>query len=56
MIVLKNIEKKAEEYVVSVKLRRIDKVKGPGDFDLPRFQIFFGGQREETAYRKLGER
>ncbi|MFR1983847.1 MAG: hypothetical protein ACLS4Z_09175 [Christensenellaceae bacterium] len=52
VIVLKNIEKKAEEYVVSVKLRRIDKVKGPGDFDFAALSDFFS---EGSERRRLIE-
>ena len=52
VIVLKNIEKKAKEYVVSVKLRRIDKVKGPGDFDFAALSDFFS---EGSERRRLIE-
>ncbi|MFR3550660.1 MAG: hypothetical protein ACLTTW_10715 [Coprobacter sp.] len=52
VIVLKNIEKKAEEYVVSVKLRRIDKVKGPGDFDFAVLSDFLS---EGSERRRLIE-
>lgn len=52
IVTLRNVQKKDGEYVVSVKLRRIDKVKGMGDFDFAECSDFFV---ENSERRRLIE-